>query len=36
MSPQWGNRGVFPSWDNFALPQEAGIHAWYDKAKKPA
>jgi ABC-type transport system substrate-binding protein len=34
--PWWGNRGVFGGWDTAALPQEAGIHAWYDKSKKPA
>jgi ABC-type transport system substrate-binding protein len=36
MWPWVGNRGVFNSWDPQALPQEAGIHTWYDKSKKPA
>jgi ABC-type transport system substrate-binding protein len=35
-SPRWGNRLVFRTWDNLAMPQEAGVHAWDDKGKKPA
>jgi ABC-type transport system substrate-binding protein len=35
MWPWVGNLSVFNSWDTQALPQEAGIHNWYDRSKKP-